>query len=157
MDDTHTLLYKAVKRGDILKVRQLLASGADPNEPSLEQTPLSVAAGLGNRPIVRMLLDAGAKPGHWEVKCAAWGNHAEVVEWLLAAGAEAENPVTGPRLLDELKWTRFAPQQKQRVRELLIAAGYRDRDWREEWHWYLNRRVVWPVTRFLRNIGFMKS
>lgn len=59
----HTALYKAVKHGDAINVRRLLSVGSDPNETwgGLD-TPLSVAAARGNTPILRLLLDAGAKP-----------------------------------------------------------------------------------------------
>jgi ankyrin repeat protein len=59
----HTALYKAVKHGEVISVRRLLSVGVDPNELSGGfDTPLSVAAARGNRPMLRLLLDAGAKP-----------------------------------------------------------------------------------------------
>jgi ankyrin repeat protein len=83
----HTLLYKAVKHGNTIEVRRLLSEGADPNEPSgLFGTILSDAAARGHTPILRLLLEAGAKPTSYAVQAAAFGNHVKAVRLLIAAG-----------------------------------------------------------------------
>ena len=64
----HTALYKAVKRGDAIAVKQLLSAGCDPNETRRGlDTLLSVAAGTRHTPILRLLLDAGATPRDWQL------------------------------------------------------------------------------------------
>jgi ankyrin repeat protein len=55
-------LFKAIKHGDVIKVRHLLAAGADPNEGFPRSfTPLTLAAAVGHTPIVALLLEHGAK------------------------------------------------------------------------------------------------
>jgi Ankyrin repeats (many copies) len=53
-------LMRAAKRGDVIEVRRLLESGADPNAGSGFYTALGVAAARGNTTIVSVLLEAGA-------------------------------------------------------------------------------------------------
>jgi hypothetical protein len=50
-----TPLQKAVKRGDIIAARTLLAEGAEP-----DSTALMTAVTKGDKPMLRLLLDAGA-------------------------------------------------------------------------------------------------
>jgi ankyrin repeat protein len=72
----HTPLYKAVRHGDTIQVRRLLSDGADPNEAwGGIGTILSEAATLGHTPIIRLLLEAGAKPTSYAAQAAAFGNH----------------------------------------------------------------------------------
>jgi ankyrin repeat protein len=71
-----TPLIRATKRGDLVEVRRLLSSGADPNESSSGWTPIHMAAARGNTPILSLLLSAGAKPDSRAVQIAAFGNHA---------------------------------------------------------------------------------
>jgi ankyrin repeat protein len=51
----------SVAVGDEAEVKRLLEEGADPNQRVGALTPLMEAAALGNRELVQMLLDAGAK------------------------------------------------------------------------------------------------
>lgn len=61
------------------------------------QTPLHIAAYVGNAPLVGLLLKKGAHTGSADkndrnpLHLAAWGNHLKVVEMLLAAGASADH------------------------------------------------------------------
>ena len=71
------------KRGDATAVRWLLAHGADPNARwshwGANLTGLHLAAMIGNEPIVRMLLDAGADPtirdAAHDGDAAGWATH----------------------------------------------------------------------------------
>lgn len=54
-------LLHAVHKNQLTSVRALLDAGADPNRPSTSgMTPLMMAAGYGNRPMVELLLSRGA-------------------------------------------------------------------------------------------------
>ena len=100
-----TPLYKAVRHGDTIQVRRLLSDGADPNEPSARfGTILSEAAARGHTPILRLLLEAGAKPTSYAVKTAAFGNHGKAVRLLLSAGAPVDAGGGQTPLLNALHW-----------------------------------------------------
>ncbi|GGL19826.1 ankyrin repeat domain-containing protein [Nocardia jinanensis] len=96
-----TDLVSAVSEEDAARVRELLAAGADPDEPDdYGTTPLYRAAVHGSTEIVRLLLAYDADPqlpGEADDEglplCAAacW-NHIGVVEALLAAGADPDLP-----------------------------------------------------------------
>jgi len=130
-------LFKAIKHGDVIDVRHLLTSGADPNEgmPGF-WTPINFAAACGDTPIVTLLLEAGAKPTSYAVQTAAFGNHARTVRVLLAAGADVDPPPGQTPLLNALKWSRFTQEQQARVRQLLREAGRRELpEWYLRWRW----------------------
>jgi ankyrin repeat protein len=110
------LLAYAVAAGDLKLTKLLIDAGADPNttfeskaekqyleyipqeflrnylveEPGM--TVLSVAAGLGNKEMVTLLLDKGAERGRptrskyklYPIYFAAWGNHADCIQALIA-------------------------------------------------------------------------
>ena len=84
------------------------------------KTPLALAAAKGNVEIVKMLLDAGARPGDSDatlgpIDHAAVSNHAEIVDLLLRHGAFAR-PTT----------IRLARQEGHlKVAELLEREGFR--------------------------------
>lgn len=87
-------ISKAVKRGEIDSVRQMLADGADANAKSFWGSPLlAIAASKDNLDMVKLLLDAGAKPnttdafGETALTQAAMNGNAEMVETLLKGGA----------------------------------------------------------------------
>ncbi|MGV8118157.1 MAG: ankyrin repeat domain-containing protein [Candidatus Xenobiia bacterium LiM19] len=76
----------------------LLERGARLNaRDTYGQTPLHIAAYVGNAPLVEMLIKKGSqvnspdKNGRTPLHLAAWGNHLEVMKLLLSAGA---SPVT---------------------------------------------------------------
>jgi ankyrin repeat protein len=151
-----TTLVKAVKRGDLIEVRRLLASGADPNEGSPGwYTPLYVAAARGNTPILAVLLSAGAKPDSRAVQIAAFANHAKTVRLLLASGADTDTGGETP-LLNALRWSGFAPEQQARVRELLREAGARELpDWYLRWRWSIRYGWRWRMRRLLYSVGWL--
>jgi len=92
-------ILRAAKRGDLERVRALLA--ADPSLIAARDvdgsTPLHCAAWKGHLPVAAALLDAGADPNaqnentHWggtPLHAAAHANHREVAALLLARGAD---------------------------------------------------------------------
>ena len=142
-----TELYKAVKHGDVINVRRLLAGGSNPNDASdgLDSL-LSVAAARGNTPTLQLLLDAGAKPDWFALQVAAFGNHAKAVRLLLAAGAPIDAGDTP--LLNALKQSGFSAEQMRRVRQLLREAGARELpEWYLRWRWSIKYGWRWRLKR----------
>jgi ankyrin repeat protein len=153
----HTALVKAVKRGDVIEARRLLASGADPNEGSFPlYTPLHVAVTRGNTPIVELLLAAGAKPDPYAVYIAAYANHARTLRLLLASGVATDAPAAPTPLLNSLKWSGFTRDEQKRVRELLHESGARELpDWYLRWRWSVMYGWRWRLRRLLYSIGWL--
>lgn len=97
-------LHAAIKKGDIEKLKELLASGVNPNEKRGQKTPLMVAAHTTNTEAVTLLLEKGAEleakdsQGNTALMLAAggWGYKGkekkekclEVVKTLLERGAD---------------------------------------------------------------------
>jgi ankyrin repeat protein len=150
-----TPLIRATKRGDLVEVRRLLSSGADPNESSSGWTPIHMAAARGNTPILSLLLSAGAKPDSRAVQIAAFGNHAKTVRALLAAGTDVD--VTGETLLlNALAWSGFTTEQQRGVRHLLEEAGARQLPgWYLRWRWSIRYGWRWRALRLLYAVGWL--
>ncbi|MCX7897240.1 MAG: ankyrin repeat domain-containing protein [Rhodocyclaceae bacterium] len=91
-----TLLHWAARHGNLELTRFLLAQRANPNRRNrFGDTPLMLAALAGQLDVVRLLLDHRAKVdlGGWNaLHYAAFNGHAEILPWLLAAGAEIDKP-----------------------------------------------------------------
>jgi ankyrin repeat protein len=75
----------------------LLDHGADPDrDTAFRDTPLACASDLGDRAMIELLLDRGARvelprPRHpGALERAAWSNRPELVELLLARGADPD-------------------------------------------------------------------
>lgn len=90
-------LCTAAWKGETGLLRDYIAAGNDINlvDETWSGSPLHQAAAAGNRDLVRMLLDAGAKvnlncKGWTALHAAAWHGDREIVEMLLAAGAEID-------------------------------------------------------------------
>lgn len=91
----HRNLIDAAGRGDLARVKALLAEGADVNaRDEMGVTPLMQASLAGNTDVVRFLLDKGAdlnrqnKIGMTALTAAASGGKFEIVKLLLASGAD---------------------------------------------------------------------
>ncbi len=89
-------LHAAAHRGDVAKIGQLAARGADVDaRDAYGRTPLHVATFARQREAVRALLQAGAKPGLLEndrydaVTIAAVADDEETLRLLLSLGASA--------------------------------------------------------------------
>ena len=89
-------LHAAAHRGDVAKIGQLAARGADVDARDVYgRTPLHVATFARQREAVRALLQAGAKPGLLEndrydaVTIAAVADDEETLRLLLSLGASA--------------------------------------------------------------------
>lgn len=88
-------LIHAIANAQIDKVEQLLAAGANPDAVVHGNTPLMLAAKLGNLELVKMLLDKGASVDNnalnserrTPLMVAITSNRADVVGFLLANGA----------------------------------------------------------------------
>jgi hypothetical protein len=147
----HTPLYKAVKHGDTIQVRRLLSEGADPNETwGRFGTILSDAATRGHTPILRLLLEAGAKPTSDAVQAAAFGNHVRAVRLLLKAGAAVDAEGSETPLLNALHWSGLSREQQEKLRILLREAGGRElSDWYLRWRWQLRYGWRWRLRRWL--------
>ncbi len=86
---------RAVKRGDVERVRQLLRSGADVNaRDRYGQTALMLAAHRGHREMVDTLIQSGAdlnvtaKNNLSALMLAVIGGHAAIAQRLARAGAD---------------------------------------------------------------------
>jgi len=92
---------EAVRAGDVAKVKQLLADGADVNATGrYEVTALAYACDRGNVELVSLLLDKGADLnrkdtfyGASAIDWASYNKHAAVVKILLERGSEGADAV----------------------------------------------------------------
>lgn len=87
-------LLGAVSAGDLIRVRELLRGGADPNESDASQTALHLAAARGYVAIAAALLDGGAEieaegePAQVHpLHVAAFHDRSEMVAFLISRGA----------------------------------------------------------------------
>jgi ankyrin repeat protein len=129
----------------------LLSDGADPNQPSGRfGTILSEAAARGHTPILRLLLEAGAKPTSYAVKAAAFGNHGKAVRLLLSAGAPVDAGGGQTPLLNALHWSGLSREQQEKLRHVLREAGGRELPGRYlRWRWQIRYGWRWRLRRWL--------
>ncbi len=90
-------LNDAVNAGDVARIQDLVAHGADVNAPNLFGTPLHLAAATGQTWIAWMLIDAGADleaegdPGRAHpLHLAALSNHPATAALLIERGADLD-------------------------------------------------------------------
>lgn len=123
-----TALMNAILKHDAAAVRQLIAGGADVNQPDAGgDVPLIMAAYQGYSDIVALLLEAGADvtavdPGMkaTALHAASYAGHAEVARQLIAAGIaiDQQGPYNGYTALHDAIW-----QNNVETAEVLIQAG----------------------------------
>ncbi len=97
-DDPGDALRRAASAGDLAKVQELLAAGADVNAANkYGGTALAFASDKGHAAVVNLLLERGANPNTKDsfynaapLDWAVQRGHAEIVRALLAKGAEGE-------------------------------------------------------------------
>src|SRR6266478_4340406 len=118
---------------DVYKtVRLLLKAGADPNLGNEYGTPLLNAAGDGNLPVVRMLIEEGALPdpahetGITPLASAVHRGYPKVVEYLLHHGADPRlKNADGRSVLENARALLHRGPRYQPIYEMVQAAHAR--------------------------------
>jgi tetratricopeptide (TPR) repeat protein len=101
-----TALQKAVNKGDIKKVQELLDKGADVNEWNFG-TALIWAASENRLEIAKLLIDRGAdlnalgKNGWTALGCAAAEGYGDMVDLLISKGADIDKAIEGMKIMAE--------------------------------------------------------
>ena len=101
-----TALQKAVHKGDIKKVQDLLGKGADINEWD-SGTALIWAASENRLEIAKLLIDKGAdlnalgKNGWTALGCAAGEGYGDMIDVLISRGADIDRAIAGMRTMAE--------------------------------------------------------
>jgi ankyrin repeat protein len=125
---------RAIKKGDIVRLRQALESGLDPNlSNKFCWTLLMVAAmSSGNTSIGSLLLDHGADPnrknkwGDTALSSAGHTGHPSFVRFLLDRGASLDGFPFGKTFEDFLEWAEKygtgSPQSMRRAKSVVSAA-----------------------------------
>ncbi|HUR34994.1 MAG TPA: ankyrin repeat domain-containing protein [Vicinamibacterales bacterium] len=123
-----TPLMKAVQKNDTVRVRELIASGADVDalDPNGD-APLVMAAYLGHSAIVTLLLDAGADVRAVDpsmkataLHAAAYAGRTEAARLLIAGGVDInrQGPRNGYTALHDAIWENHADTAR-----VIIEAG----------------------------------
>jgi ankyrin repeat protein len=122
-------VHRLIKMGDIIALRKFVASGVDVNSRNrFGWTPLMLAAGEGQTPIVRYLLSAGAdirainQYGASPLAYAALEGECRTVQALLDAGAPLDVRPHGVSLLEFAGWGG-GRHRTQKHFDLLREAG----------------------------------
>ena len=126
-DAGHTALMLAAAHGRTAHVRLLLEAGADVHvADALGSTAVSEAAKgrakggtKAHTAVVRLLLDAGARPDAQTLQYAAWSGNPDIVQLVLDAGVDPNEPA---RLGLPLVWA-FATKGQLGNAEVLLRAG----------------------------------
>ncbi len=111
-----TPLQKAIKKGDIKKVTELLDKGANINEWNYG-TPLIMAASTGRLEIAKLLIERGAdlnmigQNGWTALGCAAANGHVELIDLLISKGADVNLAIEGLKT-----WAEWAGDSELRQR-----------------------------------------
>ncbi len=86
-----SLIFYAVTSGQIEVVRTLASMGADVNEANLNESYLVTAVDLNNLPMIKTLLELGARinvPGFSPLHTSAYIEDLELTSFLVESGAE---------------------------------------------------------------------
>jgi ankyrin repeat protein len=109
--DPFDQLSKCIKRGDVIGVRALVASGVPVDSRNrFGWTPLMLAAKSGHTGIVDYLLSAGASVGSVNnfgaspLAYATLSGECSVIQSLLSAGAPVDVKPQGVTLLEFAEW-----------------------------------------------------
>jgi len=128
-DDTFEQLHRLIKKGNLIAVRELIASGVDADiRNRFGWTPLMLAASEGHAPMVSLLLSAGADVqatndfGASALAYAALRGECRTIQVLLDAGASLDVRPHGVSLL-EFAGSGDGCFETQRHLELLRTAG----------------------------------
>ena len=125
--DQFERLRDDVKRGDVVAIRKFLTQGGDPGVHNRwGETLLSVAAAVGQTPIVELLLAAGVnvnsgdQHGHTPLLFASIYGHERTVRLLLARGADPSIPASGWSIVG---WLEHYGAARQRIVDLLTSSA----------------------------------
>jgi len=130
---------KAIKKGDLLRMRHELGSGLDPNLSNrFSWTLLMIAAMQGNTSMGILLLDHGADPNRKNkhedtaLSLAAFTGHPSLVRLLLDRGASLEGFPFGKTFEDFLDWCEKheagRTEAMKRTKSVVAAARTGERD-----------------------------
>jgi ankyrin repeat protein len=118
-----------IKRGDAIALRRFIEQSGDPNLHNARgETPLGVAAAIGQTRLVELLLFAGANVNHhvngWTpLYSAAMNGHQKTVATLLEHGADPRIPMHEKSIA---YWVSFARPEYPEILELLTAHSSND-------------------------------
>lgn len=113
--------HRAIKKGDILAIRQAISNGLDPNLANrYSWTLLMLTALEGNSSIAEMLVTEGADihaenmAGETALSLAAHKGHLRMTEWLITRGASTACRPHGWQLSDWVRETSGLPPERPR-------------------------------------------
>lgn len=99
LDGRNTPLAQAIMHNNLDMAQSLIDAGADVNLPAIDTTPLQLAAGMGNTPMVRLLIGGGAELDADALWSASFGGYTDVVAELVTAGIDVSG-YDGTRALE---------------------------------------------------------
>src|SRR5512138_702755 len=123
-----TVLQKAVHKGDIKKVQELLDKGADINEWNFG-TALIFAASENRLEIAKLLIDKGAdlnalgKNGWTALGCAAAEGYGDMVDLLIGKGADIDRAVEGMKTMAQWAGSASAKAAAKIVQGMGMVQG----------------------------------
>ena len=122
--------HRAIKKGDILAIRQAVQDGLNPNlSNKYSWTLLMLAALEGNTTIAEFLVAQGADMhavnnfGETALSLAAHKGHLHLAEWLIGKGASTDCRPHGWQLCDWVRETSGLPPEK--ISRMLTLLGER--------------------------------
>lgn len=84
-------LHDATEKGDVNKVKELIAEGSNVNEKDSGNLPLEIASYYGHADIVRVLVSNGAYLSTDALLLASRKGHKEIVEFLISKGMDVNS------------------------------------------------------------------